>query len=404
MKTNLSRILGGAAIFFALTDAGFAQTTDGGIYVSGLPNNALTADESADGYELLWNGKDYTGWALNNSKTNPGAPDAAGNWTIVNLKGVESGDTHKSASVDSNMLEVVSAGSSLFTKDATFLNFDWKVEWQATVGAAGNAGLLYYYQIAVSTENNPTAAEYQLQNSQWTDEWKSLLTTAGCNYEMTPLLPSRKNSDNSPNWLRAEGHWNQSRIISYQGHCAHYGNGLRLLEYQKGTSAYQTAFTASKYKTYTTYPTIHAGSFFLQDHGQPQMKFRNLRVKRLTSDPWAPTSPYLNKASGKDSTLLDTLAFDRNLFPKTVSKVPKFMIVPRTAVKITTSSEGLAIEFSEEGNYTVSLEDVRGMRYSIHKVRQASQYFLSGKFSGSPRVLTIWKGDKKISESIIGVK
>jgi hypothetical protein len=404
VETTLSRTLFKAAIFFAFAGTGFAQTQDGGIYVSGLPNNALTADETRDGYELLWNGKDYTGWVLNNSKSNPGAPDAAGNWTIVNLKGVESGDTHKSSLVDSNMLEVVSAGSSLFTKDASFLNFDWKVEWQATVGAAGNAGLLYYYQIAVSTENNPTAAEYQLQNSQWVDEWKSLLTTAGCNYEMTPLLPSRKNSDNSPNWLRAEGHWNQSRIISYQGHCAHYGNGLRLLEYQKGTPAYQTAFSASKYQTYATYPTIHAGSFFLQDHGQPQMKFRNLRVKRLTENPWDPASPYLNKASGKDSTLIDTLAFDQNLFPKGVSNLPRDMIVPRTAVKITTSSEGLAIEFSEAGNYTVSLEDVRGMRYSIHKVRQASQIFLSGKFRGSPRILTIWKGDKKITESIVGVK
>ncbi|MEO6095300.1 MAG: DUF1080 domain-containing protein, partial [Fibrobacteria bacterium] len=293
---------------------------------------------------------------------------------------------------------------SLFTKDASFLNFDWKVEWQSTVGAAGNAGLLYYYQIAVSTENNPTAAEYQVQNHRWTSEWKDLLTTAGCNYEVTPLLPTRRNSDNSPNWLRAEGHWNQSRIISYQGHVAHYGNGLRLLEYQKGTAAYQKAFMESKYKTYTVYPTIHAGSFFLQDHGQPQMKFRNLRVKRLTENPWGPTSPYLNKASGKDSTLLDTLAFDRNLFSKTTTSVPKYMIVPKVAVKITTSGDGLDLQFSEAGNYTVSLEDVRGMRYSVHKVKQASQYFLRGKFSGSPRVLTIWKGDKRITESIIGAK
>jgi hypothetical protein len=404
MRIQMLIMLSAAGIGLAFLSSPQAQTVDGGIIVSGLPNNALTAEEARDGYELLWNGKDYTGWALNNNKTNPGAPDASGNWTIVNLKGVESGDTHKSASADSNILEVVSSGASLFTKDASYLNFDWKVEWQAPVGLQGNAGLLYYYQIAVSTENNPTAAEYQLQNSHWTSEWKDLLTTAGCNYEMTPLLPSRRNSDNSPNWLRAEGHWNQSRIISYQGHAAHYGNGLRLLEYQKGTPAYQAAFSASKYQTYTTYPTIHAGSFFLQDHGQPQMKFRNLRIKRLTENPWGPNSAYLNKASGKDSTLLDTLAFDRNLFPKAIDNVPKYMIVPKQAARITTSSDGLSIEFSEPGNYTVSIDDVRGLRYSVHKLDHASQYFLAGKFSDSPRILTIWKGEKKISESIIGVK
>ncbi|MEO6095994.1 MAG: hypothetical protein ABIW76_09995, partial [Fibrobacteria bacterium] len=94
-----SKVMGvvmGASI--AMIGSANAQTVDGGIIVNGLPNNTLTASETEDGYELLWNGKDYTGWALNNNKSNPGAPDAAGNWTIVNLKGVESGDKHKSAS------------------------------------------------------------------------------------------------------------------------------------------------------------------------------------------------------------------------------------------------------------------------------------------------------------------
>jgi hypothetical protein len=64
----------------------------------------------------------------------------------------------------------------------------------------------------------------------------------------------------------------------------------------------------------------------------------------------------------------------------------------------------LEIEFSEKGNYTVTLEDVRGMRYYVRKVNQASQCFLSGKYGGAPRILTVWKGDKKISESMVGVK
>jgi hypothetical protein len=377
-----------------------AQQTDGGFYVSGLKNNVLTAEEARDGYELLWNGKDFTGWALNNSKTAPGNPDAAANWSIVTVKGLESGDKHKSTDIDSNMFEVGAAGSSVFTKDATFLNFDYKVEWNSAAGVSGNAGLLYYYQIAVSTENNPSAAEYQLCNSSYTQEWKTLLTTAGCNYEMHPLLTTRKNPDNSPNWCRKEGSWNQSRIISYDGHVAHFGNGVRLLEYQKGTPEYEAAYKDSKYKSWPVYRTIHAGSMFIQDHGQKWMKFRNIRIKRLAAgeNPWAPGSPYL-----KGSTLVDTLSFTENLFPHGTRVISPYMIVPKTTAQVKTSIDGLSIKFSEQGDYTMSLDDVRGVRYTVRSVRGASEFFLPGKFSKSPRILTIWKGGKKITETIVGV-
>src|ERR1700722_5107583 len=127
--------------FLSLAFSGIAATCalgqtancTGCIYVSGLPNNALTTQEQADGYQLLWDGKDYTGWLINSSTTGA-APPSATNWTIVTDTGYENGARTQSANVDSNVLEVLASGASLFTQDTTFLNFDWKAEWKASVG------------------------------------------------------------------------------------------------------------------------------------------------------------------------------------------------------------------------------------------------------------------------------
>src|SRR5258707_5586263 len=42
--------------------------------------------------------------------------------------------------------------------------------------------------------NGASGPEAQIANTMWTDEWKALLTTAGCNYEMNPLHPADRKS------------------------------------------------------------------------------------------------------------------------------------------------------------------------------------------------------------------
>ena len=79
-----------------------AQTTDGGIYVA-LPNNVLTPTEASSGYQLLWNGKDWTGWKSYNT-SQPGS-----NFVIIGMAGQENG-AKKSLSADSNVMEVVGSG------------------------------------------------------------------------------------------------------------------------------------------------------------------------------------------------------------------------------------------------------------------------------------------------------
>jgi hypothetical protein len=280
-------------------------------------NNTLTAEEAAAGYELLWNGKDFTGWRLNNDRVNPGDPALAANWAIVTTKGVESGDTHKSADPDSNVIEVASSGYSVYTSDTSFRDFDLKFEWQTMTDISSNSGVRYYFEPGTSTEPNASSVQYQLINSKWTVEWTSLLNTAGTLYDLFPLRPSQANADRSPAWCRPDGEWNQSRIVSFNTRAAHYGNGLRLLEYDKASKAWKNAINVSLLKSWPRVSLVHAGSIYLEDHGQKGFKFRNLRVKRLTEDPWGKASPYLNRDSAAtgDTILIDTLEFKQNLFP-----------------------------------------------------------------------------------------
>lgn len=288
-------------------------------------NNALSPREVVDGYELLWNGLDFSGWKLNSSQHDPGDPALATNWIIVQQGGVESGDRHASVDADSNVLEIAAAGSAIFTADSSFRDFDWKVEWKLPESTQAFAQFVYYFDHRITTDFEYSGTQFPIMNPSWTSLWKSKLTTAGTNYDMIPLLPSRRNADLSPSWTRAAGQWNESRIISYGSRAAHYGNGLRLLEFDKLSPVYDSAYRLSKFRAKGTYyPQVHAGSFLLADRGQRHIMFRNLRVKRLTRNPWGADSPYLDHAAAArgDTSLIDTLPMSENLFPQTTGIRP----------------------------------------------------------------------------------
>lgn len=308
-------------------------------------NNQLSFQERQDGYELLWNGLDYQGWRMNNNRFNPGKPGS--NWIIVHEKGIESGDKHASADPDSNVLEVIAAGGSIFTEDSAFLNFDIKAEWRASSGSASNSGLFYFYQNSVTTDSY-SARQFPLLNRYWTSEWKAPLNTAGTLYDMFPLLQSRHTSDNAPNWMDPGEGWNQIRIIAYGSRAAHFGNGVRLMEYDVNSKEWTAALSVSMFTRYSNFAAIHPGSFLLEDHGSNFGKFRNIRVKRLQNNPWGADSPYLNRkaAANGDSTLVDELPFTTDLFPPAVTTVR----APVTAGSATqTTGSGASRSFDLKG-------------------------------------------------------
>jgi hypothetical protein len=382
-----------SALGIALALAG-AQTTDGGIYVT-LPNNALTPSEAASGYQLLWNGKDWTGWKSFNA-SQPGT-----NFAIVAMAGQENG-AKKSLSADSNVMEVVGTGESIWTTDTTFQDFDYMVEFQTNADESENGGILYRYSEKANHNNNGSAPEYQVCNSKWTSEWKSPIETAGSYYEMLPLANSRLNSDKSPNWMMTAGKWNQARVICYKGRIAHYGNGLKLLEDNMATADWKSRYDKSKYSAYPYFATVHPGSFFLQDHGQPHVKYRSVRVKKLTQSPWGPGSPYVKSRTATDTTLIDTLAFGTGLFPTgtRIGSAPDFGIAPK--VRFESGRNGLTVLMADADSYDLKLNDLRGAVLPLHAQLTSYGLFVPAGFLPDAGVLSVWKDGNRVRDMVLG--
>ena len=72
-------------------------------------------------------------------------------------------------------------------------------------------------------------------------------------------------------------------MISVRGsHGEHWLNGERILEYDLGTAAFDSAFAKSKYHSYPSWFAVRRkGQIALQDHGDV-VWFRDIRIRELT--------------------------------------------------------------------------------------------------------------------------
>ena len=71
----------------------------------------------------------------------------------------------------------------------------------------------------------------------------------------------------------------------YEKRVAHFGNGIRLLEYEMGSPDWLDKYGKSKYASFPLYGDVHAGKLFLQDHAST-VWYRNIKIRALTEDPW----------------------------------------------------------------------------------------------------------------------
>ncbi len=247
--------------------------------------NQLTPEEESSGYELLFDGTNLDKWKSYKVDR-----------TRESWKPIKKGDH--------NVLRVVAGDvGHIFTKDATYQNFDLKIEWLTP--AKGNSGIfIRFVEDAGSDWGGNSGPEAQIVDLAHSDS-RGLLTKPGACYDMFGLDPGTEE------WFNGTDEFNEFRIIAFNKRVAHYGNGMKLLEYEMLTDEWNRAFNASKYSGKALWKTVHPGSIYLQHHGELGIEFRNIRVKKLgdDEDPWAEGSPYLE--AGK---LVKELTFDDNLF------------------------------------------------------------------------------------------
>ena len=230
-----------------------------GIYVANLVPNSLNGYEVQNGWKLLFDGKSNDGWTGAYKKTFPEK-----GWEIKNgiLKVLPSAG-RESAN-----------GGDIVTKEE-FSAFDLSFEFMLTPGA--NSGLKYFVTL---NENNPGSAiglEYQVLDDTLHPDAKMGLNGNRTLASLYDLIKANKQS----RFIKQPGKWNTGRIIVYpNNHVEHYLNGVKVLEYERGSQAYRDLVAISKYKVWPNFGEAKQGRILLQDHGN-EVSFRSIKIKQL---------------------------------------------------------------------------------------------------------------------------
>ncbi|KQM66287.1 MULTISPECIES: 3-keto-disaccharide hydrolase [unclassified Sphingomonas] len=213
--------------------------------------NVLTAQERAQGWRLLFNGRDLSGW-----RSFDGTPPAR-TWTVRD-------GTLALTKADGQM-----SGTDLVTADmfgAFELTLDWKVE------RGGNSGILY---LARKTPDAPllyqTGLEMQVLDDEGHSDGKIPTHRAGALYDMT--VPPAGIS-------RPAGSWNHARLLVERGRIRQWLNGALTADVSYGDDAWRKRVAASKFAKMPSFGTFSSGVVGLQDHGEP-VAFRNIKLRRI---------------------------------------------------------------------------------------------------------------------------
>ena len=237
--------------------------------------NTLTEAEKADGWELLWDGKTTKGWTGVKSRCKA-FPDHG--WKIAD--GVLSVVPRKALGPDGKEIVLTDAEAQLggggdIVSDRVFGDFEFKTDFRLWPGA--NSGVKYYYDVEINKDPSNgygTSTEFQLLDTTGRRERPAADHLTGSLYAL-------KAADASGSYR--PGEWNTLRIVAKGAHVEHWLNGVKLIEYERGSDDFRARVARSKYATWggkegVAWGEAPRGRILLQDHSC-QVSFRNIKVK-----------------------------------------------------------------------------------------------------------------------------
>lgn len=205
--------------------------------------NQLTADEKAQGFELLFNGQDLEGWKHN------------GNWK-ANDGVIER--TDKGGDIVYDMKPV---------PDDFELRFEWKV-------APGSNSGVYY---------RPGQYEYQILDNEKHRDGKTPDTSAASLYYC--IAPSHDAT-------KEPGQWNTGRIVCQGTVIQHWLNGEKVVDIDYTNP--ELAQQVEKLRVRGAKLDSRGAKLKLQDHGDP-VWYRSVRLRELDGKQELDKSPLKEK-------------------------------------------------------------------------------------------------------------
>jgi len=173
-----------------------------------------------------------------------------------------------------------SAGGGDIVTRGRFSQFDLLVDFKITEGA--NSGIKYFCEPnldpitgtgAKAATGSAIGLEYQVLDDVRHPDAKAGRDgnrTIGSLYDLIPAAAAKQ--------VNPIGEWNTARILVKGNHVEHWLNGVKLLEYERGSPAFRELVKKSKYKSIPGFGELPDGHILLQDHGN-RVSFRNIKIR-----------------------------------------------------------------------------------------------------------------------------
>lgn len=211
---------------------------------AGAPRNALTPDETRQGWKLLFNGYNTDGWlGWRMDSVPPG-------WTVAGGT-----LTHSAPTVD-----IVSA--------AQYRNFDLRFDWKTTPGGHGG---VFYRADEKSDALWKSAPEFELLGDSLQGDRRTPYYGAGA---VTGIYLDRSGV------LEPAGRWNHAEIIVKGRRVEHRLNGVKVLDYVLESPDWVDRVRRSDFAKWPEYGRALSGHIGLAGSGSG-IEYANVMVREL---------------------------------------------------------------------------------------------------------------------------